>query len=241
MAPVVATAGAAALVLLVAGLLGALGGGGPDLEAPDEAGPQAVDVIPEVVGMTLLEATDTLEEAGYQASPNDSDDPYTEVCDQDPEGATIAEPGSPVSLRTAAAIWCDALLDPSISPNEGFETYTDEMGRTWYATSCPSADVLLRASGEHADALPEHGATDYVSADDALISFQESAESLGVVSSSVGLRHGDVWYEDDDGEIRIRWFRDYLIQAFIDDPGDCPSAAYFWDGVPVAFILGDTG
>ena len=203
--------------------------------------PEEFGVVPSVVGITLERAIVELSASGYQAVPLDSDDPYTEVCAQEPGAGVELDPGSVVSLRTAAAIWCDALLDPSISPNTRFDTYTDDLGRTWYATSCPDADVLLRAGVDHADALPKEGATDYVSAADSQETFAVTgADSWGVTSSAVGIRHGDVWYTDEDGEVRVRWFRDYLIEAYIDDPANCPSVPYTWNGVPVAFTLEDT-
>lgn len=104
--------------------------------------------------------------------------------------------------------------------------YADELGREWYATDCPNADVLLTGTP---DGLPMRGQTDL---DRVLLSVGDNDRT------SVIPRNGEVWGPEEDGTVAsVSRVRDFMIQATIDSADECPSAPHFNNGIPVAYKI----
>lgn len=109
-------------------------------------------------------------------------------------------------------------------------TYADEFGFLWYATDCPSADVLL--SAESADALPNIETT-----------AREHVEAIAQTSPEYRVipRNGWVWERTDDGGHRVLQVADFMLERTIESADQCPPMpAHATEGVPVAYrIVGD--
>lgn len=104
--------------------------------------------------------------------------------------------------------------------------YTDELGREWYATDCPNADVLVTGDP---DGLPMRGQTDL---DRVLLSVGDNDRT------SVIPRNGEVWGPEEDGTVAsVSRVRDFMIQATIDSADECPPAPHFNNGIPVAYKI----
>ncbi len=70
-------------------------------------------IVPDVVGMTVERAGNVLQDAGYEASPFDSEDPSYEVCAQEPGAGLEINPGAIIGLRTAPPGGCADLMSPT--------------------------------------------------------------------------------------------------------------------------------
>jgi hypothetical protein len=200
---------------------------------PDGADPEPV--VPDVIGMTVERAGNVLHDAGYEASHSSGIRPEDIVCDQDPAPGVELNPG-PISVKLDAAPEGECGSETSLEPNPDFDTYADEIGRLWYATSCPDADVLISGGVEAADGLPLLGQTWLTRINEQLDAFgYEFVTRNGFARVEPVVRNGEVWQEGDDGEIEVSKVNDYMIAAtLLDQP--CPTTPSFWNGIPVAFV-----
>ncbi|MGI8516339.1 MAG: hypothetical protein ACR2NT_14650 [Acidimicrobiia bacterium] len=131
-------------------------------------------------------------------------------------------------LLASFILWPSPISEQSLASDTSRDTYTDEFGRVWYATDCPSADVLLVGS---ADGLPMKGHT----------SFERVQSYVGDGGrASVVPRNGQVWERLGDGSISVTHVDDYMIEVTINDESECPQMPISNNGIPVAFrLVGD--
>jgi hypothetical protein len=199
---------------------------------PDGADPEPI--VPDVVGMTVERAGNVLHDAGYMASHSSGIRLEDLVCAQDVAPGTPLEPGGIVKLDAAPEGDCGS--ETSLDANPDFEIYGDELGRLWYATSCPNADVLISGGVDAADGLPTLGQTWLTRINEQLDAFgDEFVTRNGFARVEPVVRNGEVWQELDDGDIEVTQINDYMIAATLQDQ-PCPGAPSFWNGIPVAFI-----
>ncbi len=207
--------------------------------------PTPTAVVPDVVGMTVDNARRAITGKGFKPFFVDSDEDLYEVCAQDPAVGSVVGFGGAVEMRTAPPGGCevtDALLDP----NPLYDTYQDQFGNVWYATSCPEADVLI-TGGENG--LPRLGQTTKDRVEQVILVEEVEAElaeadfflgNPGVAALSAVPRNGEVWDRDDNNDVVVTHVADYMIEAIIDDESACPSAPGSWNGIPIAYFKIDS-
>jgi hypothetical protein len=208
---------------------------------PEGADPEPV--VPDVVGMTVERAGNVLHDAGYEASSSAGIRQEDIVCDQDPSPGAELSPGTPVKLDAAPEGECATESPPSTNPN--FQTYTDELGRLWYATSCPGADVLVSGGVAAADGLPQASQTLLEKVETYVVAARAQGltnddeyllDRTGVTNLDIVPRNGEVWDLDENGNVIVTQQPDYMIMATVDARFECPSTPSAYNGVPVAYV-----
>ena len=194
-----------------------------------------VEDVPDVLGLTVSEAREVLAAAGYSSSASLGVKDTFEVCSQDPgDGPIPADALRHVKLGAVEPGGCNRIPD---NLNTGYLTYLDEFGRAWYATSCPSADVLISGGVDAADGLPVKGQTERERVDALVTDFgQDFADRNNAFAAKAVVRNGEVWDRDEGGGVIVEQVADYMVELILADDAPCPSAPLFWNGVPVAFV-----
>lgn len=210
---------------------------------PNGLANELVGLVPDVVGESVSQAQSILESYGYKAAWVDSGNLTYEVCAQEPGAGLEIDPGAIVGMRTAPAGECAELMnpEPTLSLNPDYLSYEDEYGHTWYATACPTADVLVLGGVDAADGLPNKSQT-----------WQQQVDLTNTDASSLATawddlaavpRNGEVWDRDDNGNVIVEQVADFMAQITLADDAPCPDTPVSWNGVPVAYVrasgLGD--
>lgn len=194
--------------------------------------------VPDLVGLEIDEATAALRSADLGGFMVDPTEPGYVVCSQDPQAGTEVTVGDSVILRVFLPGGCEEFLNPN---GLYTRTYNDEEGREWYGTDCPAADVLIRGGPEFAEALPMAGDTERERVESLLVDNGTDLAQPGLTSFGAIPRIGQVWQSTESGDVVVTDpADDYMIRATVDGTFECPSEPFFWNGIPVLFVLGDT-
>jgi hypothetical protein len=194
--------------------------------------------VPDLVGIEIDEATAALRSADLGGFMVDPTEPGYVVCSQDPQAGTEVTVGDSVILRVFLPGGCEEFLNPN---GVYTRTYNDEEGREWYETDCPAADVLIRGGPEFADTLPMAGDTERERVESLLVDNGTDLVQPGLTGLAAIPRIGQVWQSTENGDVVVADpADDYMIKATVDGTFECPSEPFFWNGIPVAFVLVDT-
>jgi hypothetical protein len=194
--------------------------------------------VPDLVGLEIDDATAALRSAGLSGFMVDSSGPGYVVCSQDPQAGAEVTVGDLVIQSIFLPGGCEEFLKPS---GIYTRTYKDEEGREWYGTDCPAADVLISGGPEFVDALPMADDTERERVESLLVDNATDLVQPGLTGLAAIPRIGQVRQSTENGDVVVTDpADDYMVKATIDQTFECPSEPFFWNGIPVAFVLVDT-
>ncbi|HET6951166.1 MAG TPA: PASTA domain-containing protein [Acidimicrobiales bacterium] len=180
---------------------------------PDTPSAAADITVPDIEGLTLAEASDTLTETDLVLGIDDrldSDDTAATVIAQEPPAGTPAARQAAIGVRTAA---------PRPEP----------------ASECPAARTVLDGI---ADGLPALGETDLDRVHHVVDrDRQQLTDRYQALRVLLAHRHGTVYRPDGTGDPPLQEVDDYQIIAELPSSDSCPPAPEFWDGIPVALVI----
>jgi hypothetical protein len=194
--------------------------------------------VPDLVGIEIDEATAALRSADLGGFMVDPTEPGYVVCSQDPQAGNEVTVGDSVILRVFLPGGCEEFLNPN---GLYARTYKDEEGREWYGTDCPAADVLISGGPEFVDALPMADDTERERVESLLGDNATDLVQPGLTGLAAIPRIGQVRQSTENGDVVVTDpADDYMVKATIDQTFECPREPFFWNGIPVAFVLVDT-